>query len=177
MYIKDKKRIIYSGIFVIIIEAILYLLDRCFGIETLIVNLDLYILLAYFLYALFLIVVFDIRKLYRIGIYFCIAFILVILYIRSHTDYYKFISPNKETVIVSEYGDISTVWSDIYIKKNFLFKKRISTGNIFIETTGSAFTKDCFKIEWKDDLFIIECWTGKFIDNEGVWKRYSFKIK
>ena len=62
MYIKDKKRIIYSGIFVIIIEDILYLLDRCFGIETLIVNLDLYILLAYFLYALFLIVVFDIES-------------------------------------------------------------------------------------------------------------------
>lgn len=177
MDIEDKKNIIYIGIFIIIIETIIYLLDKWFGIETLVVNLDLYILLVYFVYILFLIVAFDIRKLYRIGIDICIVLILVALYIRSHTEYYKFMSPNKEIVIVSEYGDISNVYYDIYVKKNFLVKERISTGNVFKESMGGIFTKDCFEIEWNDDLFIINYWTGKFMDDEKVWDTYSIKIK
>lgn len=171
-----KKNICLSVI-VIIIEIIIYLLNKWFYIEPLISNLDLYILLAYLLYILFISIVFDMKKLYRVGITTFIIFVLVTLYFRSNTDYYKFISPNKETVIVSEYGDFSTVKYDIYLKKNFLFKKRISTGNVFTKTMGSAFTEDCFKIEWEDNLFIINCWTREFIDNKEVWKSYSFKIK
>lgn len=177
MGVKRKKRIMKMGIVVIIIEALLYYLDKVFYIKPLIVNLDIYILLTYFIYLLYIIIIFDIRRTYKIGICIGVVCILFALNIRSYREYYKFVSPNKDTVIVSESGDFFTMYYDIYVKNNFFFKKRISEGNIFNKGVRSIFKEGDYKINWNNDSFIIDCWTGEFIDDREVWKSYYFKIR
>ena len=171
----SNKKLLFIVIF---IEVILYLLDKLFNITTVINNLDIYILLIYFIYILFIFIVFERKKIYRFGITIIIVCILIGLYFRSLTDYYKFISPNKDVVIVSEYGDLANVYYDIYVERFFFFKKKLSEKNIFTNTMGSIFSsEDQFEIDWRDNKFIINCWTREFENDKEIWKEYTFKIK